>query len=215
MDDRTTILPGLLLDATISLGREQTIPLGALMANWYATRNVLIVIDQGWAMRAINSEDGSRQITAFLGPGDCYWPLAEESDDTDTIALTSLRVRQVPLETFLRVEGLRQSEAITRLAEVVALAQKRLTTQVRILGAGHGFAKVTRLLSSLAERFPIETVAVTLPLTRPVLADALGMTERHVSRVLKTLADAEVIALERGAIVVHRPRLDRIGADTP
>lgn len=212
MDRRITDLPEFLRDPSITQGRHQTIPLGSLMANWYITRNALIIIEQGWVMRAVNSEDGTRQITGFLGPGDCYWPLAEDSDESDTIALTAVRVRQIPLETLLRVEGSRQADAILRIATVVALAQKRLTRHVRILGAGHGYAKVTRLLASLAERVPIDSATVTLPLTRPVLADALGMTERHVSRVLKTLADADAIVLERGAIVVHRFRLGRVSA---
>lgn len=45
-----------------------------------------------------------------------------------------------------------------------------------------------------------------IPLTQIVVADALGLSPVHVSRILRTLRLADIMSLQAGSLTIHNPR---------
>lgn len=155
-------------------------------------------VRRGWVLSCMNDSDGQRQIAAFLLPGDVRW-VTDHDEAAEIVALTGAEL------DFLPAGALQDGADLETLMSLYRDAQRPLLEQVRLLSGRSGRIKILRLISYLSQRAlsgggpPGGSV---LPLTRPVVADALGMTERHVSRVLKDLETDGLIQLERGRIHV-------------
>lgn len=159
-------------------------------------------VRSGWVLSCLNDSDGQRQVAAFLLAHDVRWVTPAE-EAAEITALTGAEVEFLPLSTLQEVA------APDTLTALYAEAQRPLLEQVRLLSGRSGRIKIQRLIGYLTLRAQggaspgTPLGRVILPLTRPVVADALGMTERHVSRVLKDLEGEGAIRLERGQIHVQ------------
>jgi CRP-like cAMP-binding protein len=76
----------------------------------------------------------------------------------------------------------------------------RLSALQRLEGALHSFAR------SLGVQREGHAVELTLPIHRWELAEFIGVTPEHLSRVLKVMEKKGLIARERSRIVIHDVR---------
>ena len=168
----------------------------------------VFVMLEGWAFRYKVLPSGSRQITAFLMPGDAcdlhigMLATMDHSIQTATPAQVATISRQVMDEIM---------DAHPRIARAMYIAQLvdegTLRAWIVSLGRRSSAERVAHLLLELHIRAIRIGVAspdgMDLPLSQGVLADALGMSTVHINRVLQELRLSGAIALRRGVLRIR------------
>ncbi len=168
---------------------------------------VFVILD-GWAFRYKVLPSGSRQIMAFLMPGDAcdlhigMLATMDHSIQTATSAQVATISRQVMDEIM---------DAHPRIARAMYIAQlvdeSTLRAWIVSLGRRSSAERAAHLLLELHIRAVRTGVAnqdgMEMPLSQAVLADALGMSPVHVNRVLQELRQSGAIALRRGVLRIQ------------
>ncbi|WP_230207028.1 Crp/Fnr family transcriptional regulator [Novosphingobium sp. Gsoil 351] len=175
------------------------------------TGPVFIVLE-GWACRYKILPSGSRQIMAFLMPGD--------SCDLH-IKLLAEMDHGIQAVTDARVATISRSEMEGVMHEHPNIARAMYTSQlvdegimrawIVSMGRRSASERVAHLICELYLR--ARNIGLTgdgefaLPLSQLVLADSLGMTAVHINRVLKELRLAGAMSLKRGSVTIIDPVL--------
>ena len=165
----------------------------------------LFVILEGWACRYKLLPDGSRQIMAFLMPGDfCDLHVGELAEMDHSIStITTCQITTIRREL---VEALIISTpALTRAFWRAQLIDKSvLRAWVVSMGRRDSLQRVAHMMLELHIRMRaiglVEGGRCEIPLTQLVLADALGLTPVHVNRVLRKLREMRVMELGSGTL---------------
>ena len=156
------------------------------------------VLLEGWAGTATTITRDRRQVTDLLLPGDLWLPCRVASADR-LLALTAIAVAPVPLDG-LREAGRATPELWWNLVGLLDQQDARLRQQVVRNGRRSAHERVAHLLLELYERLRIKGRArddtFDLPIGQSVIADAVGLSYVHVSRVLTQLERTGMI--ERG-----------------
>jgi len=175
------------------------------------------VLCAGWAYRYVELADGRRQIIGFLLPGDLFsvLNLFEPQSQFTVAALTDVQISR-----FERPCIRARSEMSDRLQLMLENAFKdehagaiRLIT---VLGKCSAEERIAYLLTHLARRLRARSVirgqSYPFPLRLRHIADALGLTPVHVSRVLSHFRDRGLCVVSNGVLnVLDEPELDRLG----
>lgn len=171
----------------------------------------MFVVLDGWACRYKVLPSGTRQIMAFLMPGDACdlnVKLLAEMDHNIQV-LTSAAVA-----TVTRAEMQALMDAHPNIASAMYSAQLVdegiMRAWIVSMGRRSSIERVAHLMCELYLR--ALNIGLTsgdefaLPLSQLVLADALGMTAGHINRVLKDLRLQGAMALQRGSVTILDPR---------
>lgn len=160
----------------------------------------VFVVLEGWACRYKILPDGSRQILAFLMPGDFCDLHAGVLDEMDhTIAtVTPCRIATIPRETMeeLIVATPTLTHAFWR-AQLIDEGVMR--AWIASIGRRESMERFAHLMLELYVR--MRAIGLTndgtcdMPLTQIVLADAIGLTPVHVNRLLRSLREREIMKL--------------------
>ena len=168
----------------------------------------VFVILKGWACRYKILPSGSRQIMAFLLPGDAcdlhVGILAEM--DHNLQALTPCEVALIPGD---RMEALLDDHpAVARaMYKSQLIDEGTLRAWIVSMGRRNSVERVAHLMCELYLRsFSINSLnEIAFPISQIVLADALGMTPVHVNRILRELRLAGAMSIHRGNLSVTDP----------
>lgn len=170
--------------------------------------NSLYLLLDGWAFRYKQLECGSRQIMAYLVPGDlCDIRifLSEEMDHSIGL-LSDASVVKVPavemldiLDRFPRIER--------ALLWATLVDEATLREWLLNVGQRDAVQKLSHLFCELYVRLSIVNLihqkdTFVMPLTQPQLADTTGMTTVHVNRSLQRLRKNGLIATKRGKLTI-------------
>ena len=167
----------------------------------------IFVILEGWACRYKLLPEGTRQITAFLMPGDCcdmhasVLETMEHTISTLTLARVATIQRSRMEELILTRKALTQAFLWTQLVD-----EDTLRAWIVSMGRRDSLQRVAHLMCELYVR--ARNIGLTgdgrfeMPLTQAVLGDALGMTAVHVNRVLRKLRLGGVMELTSGSLVI-------------
>lgn len=167
--------------------------------------SVLIVKD-GWAIRYKTLDDGRRQVLNVLLPGDMFdlqVMVAAEADHS-VLAVTDLETLSIKPSTLRDI--LTESGKLT-LAFWWMQVQEEAFLREQIVRNGQQTARerIGHFLLELHRRVLIAQKGTRdgfrLPLTQPVIADALGLTPIHTNRVLRQLERDGLIEREKGWVV--------------
>lgn len=175
----------------------------------------LLVMLDGWSMRYKILPNGSRQIMAFLMPGDAcdlHIGLLDQMDH-GIQTLTRSQVASVPGGEMERLiedhRGIARAMYISQLVD-----EGTLRSWIISMGRRSGVERVAHLICELYIRATwqgLTSAEFELPFSQTILADALGMTPVHINRMLRDLRVASVVVLRRGYITIQDPaRLARI-----
>ena len=178
----------------------------------------VFVLCEGWAAQFMALADTRRQILGFLLPGDMLTPTGLVSDriDCSVLALTDVQVnvssRAAVATRFEREAWLQRiiSESITeKLNET-----RRLLT---IVAQGSAEERIAFLILHLSHRIKRRSVVreerYFFPLLQQHIADALGLTPVHVSRVLASFRARGWMQIYDGVLqILNRQELERIGS---
>lgn len=170
----------------------------------------VFVMIEGWACRYKILPSGTRQVLAFLMPGDAcdlhIGLLAEMDHSIQTI--TPARVATI--ERVDMDELMRRRPAIAKAMYIAQLVDEgTMRAWITSMGRRTSVERVAHLMCELYLRARdiamTGEATLTLPLSQVLLADALGMTSVHINRVLKDLRIAGAMTLHRGSLEVSDP----------
>lgn len=170
---------------------------------------VFVVLD-GWACRYKILPSGTRQILAFLMPGDScdlHVGLLEQMDHSIQ------SIGPAVIATIDRQEIDRIMDRHPNVAKAMYLAQLidegTLRAWITSMGRRTSIERVAHLICELYLRARniglINGQHLTLPLSQILLADALGMTPVHLNRILKELKASGAMSLSRGSLIISCP----------
>jgi len=170
----------------------------------------VFVILEGWACRYKILPSGTRQVLAYLMPGDCcdlhIALLAEMDHSIQTIT-------QARVATIDRVEmdaTLERRRGIAKAMYVAQLVDEGIMLAwITSIGRRASIERVAHLMCELYLRARniglTDDTQLELPLSQALLADSLGMTPVHLNRVLKQLRLNSAMTLKRGSLTITDP----------
>lgn len=169
------------------------------------------VMLEGWGCRYKILPEGTRQIMAFMMPGDwcdIHVGVLREMDHSIS-TLTKARVATIPRETMESLINL--SPLVTRAFWWAQLVDEGvLRSWIVSMGRRDSLERVAHLMCELYVRMynvgHATSDSCEMPLTQIVLADALGLTPVHVNRVLKKLREEQIMGLRGGRLIISDPR---------
>jgi CRP-like cAMP-binding protein len=170
----------------------------------------IYVMLKGWAVRYKILENGRRQISAFLLPGDLFdlnlYIL--RAMDHSVGAISSMSVAEISPTGF--EELIDHHPRITKALMLHQLAMVAVEREsVSNVGQRNAYQRVAHLFAELFARLrPIGETdgnSFRLPPTQSDLADATGMTVVHVNRMLGRLRREKLIRLDRKKLTLLNP----------
>jgi CRP-like cAMP-binding protein len=191
----------------------------ALTREGDAPRHVNLILE-GFACRYKTIPDGTRQIMAYLVPGDfCDLHVFILKAMDHTIAtLSPCTVVKIPRDRILK---LLDRPALARAFWWAALVDEATLREWLVnIGARSADQRVAHLLCELLLR--LEAVGLTngdtyeLPITQTELGDTVGLTSVHVNRVLQRLRGDGLITLKgKKLVILDVERLKAFSGFTP
>ena len=174
----------------------------------------------GFACRSKRLADGRRQIMAYLVPGDfcdlLVFILREM--DHSIATLSPCRVVDIPRPRILEMT---ERPALGRALWWAALVDEATLREWLVnIGARSAEQRIAHLLCELLSRLRVMGLAdggqYELPVTQQELGDTMGLTNVHVSRVLKRLRGDGLITLtSKNLVILDVERLEAFSGFTP
>lgn len=169
--------------------------------------NSVFIVLEGWACRYKILADGTRQIVAFMMPGDfcdIHIGILEEMDHS-VGTITACKVVAVPRETMetLVLATPRLTHAFWR-AQLVD--QGVMRAWIVSMGRRDAPQRIAHLMLELYVRMRSVGLASNetchMPLTQMVIADALGLTSVHSNRILRMLRERGIMKLRSATLTI-------------
>lgn len=191
---------------------------GGQIANRNQIPNDVLVLCSGWAYRYIQLSDGRRQILQFLLPGDILSPEAifGKSHLFSVKALTEVMVGGFSTggvrERYATDSAMRSTISNYGIAEIRDAAEL-----AAVLGQYSAEERIAHLMLRLVPRIAARNVIrehrYPFPLRQQHVADAVGLTPVHVSRIFGLLRERGVVSISEGVMrVIDMPELERLGS---
>jgi CRP-like cAMP-binding protein len=171
---------------------------------------VAYILRAGWASSFKLLPDGGRQIITFAAPGDCVGlsSAVARTAEHSLSALTDAAVTQIDApkleQMFTEFPYLGTTALWTASRDKAMLAQHLLNIRRRT-----AIERMARLFLELFDR--LKLVGLTsqdefdCPLDRHALADALGISAIHVSRVLRQLREQGLLTFREHRVAIRDP----------
>ena len=170
----------------------------------------MFVVLEGWICRYKILPSGTRQIMAFLMPGDAcdlHIKLLAEMDH-GIQAVTAARVATVS-QTAMEALMHGRPNVARAMYSAQLVDEGIMRAWIVSMGRRSAVERVAHLICELYLR--ARDIGLThgqefsLPLSQLILADSLGMTAVHINRVLKELRLTGAMALSRGNVKIIDP----------
>jgi CRP-like cAMP-binding protein len=171
-----------------------------------------LTLFEGWAFRYKLTADGRRQILSFLLPGDS---ISFQLMRADRLHFSVQALTKVSLCVFDRKALARyvadQPALIGRLDRLAAREFAMADNRLICLGRRSAHERVAGLLHCLylrlQQRGHVARQSFTFPLRQHHIADALGLTPVHVSRVLKDLRADGMVSIDDERLTICDQRM--------
>lgn len=170
----------------------------------------VFIMLEGWACRYKILPSGTRQVLAYLMPGDScdlHVGLLAEMDhsiQTVTPALIAT-IERVEMDAIMdRHRGIAKAMYMGQLID-----EGTMRAWITSMGRRSSIERVAHLMCELYLR--AHNIGLTaephfeMPLSQLLLADSLGMTPVHLNRVLKALRLSGAMTLQRGSLLITDP----------
>ncbi|MCE9650738.1 MAG: Crp/Fnr family transcriptional regulator [Parvibaculum sp.] len=174
------------------------------------------LVREGMAFRYVLLPDGNRQILSFCLPGDFLIPSVTVRDTVhfSVQALTPMRLCVFDKEAF-RAHVAEDRHAMMSMAEICIGEKENCEARIVDLGRRGSEERVARfildLMSEMQRRDPVKHASISFPMRQQHIADALGLTQVHVSRVLGRFRKEGLISLAGGTLaIIDAPNLQNL-----
>lgn len=172
---------------------------------------VVFVILQGWACRYKILPNGTRQVLAYLMPGDsCDLHIALLAEMDHSIqTITKVRVATIDRRDMDAI--LEDHRGIARALYIGQLIDEgTMRAWITSMGRRTSVERVAHLMCELYLRARtiglIEETRFEVPVSQRLLADSLGMTAVHLNRVVKKLRLENALILSRSSVTITDPQ---------
>ena len=179
--------------------------------------HVHVIVD-GWAARVKDLANGSRQITAFLLPGDfcdLHVTILGEMDH-NIVALTDVTVAYVPHKEMEELPRHRP-ELGRALWWATLVDEAVLRAWIVNVGRRDSYRRLAHLFCELHARLKLIGLATEdsfqLPITQETIGEAQGLTPVHVNRTLQALRRDGLIELSGRVMTIPNVPALRRAAD--
>jgi CRP-like cAMP-binding protein len=170
----------------------------------------VFVMLEGWACRYKILPSGTRQVLAFLMPGDScdlHIGLLAEMDHS----IQSMTPARVAMIERAEMDALMTERP--RIARAMYISQlideSTMRAWITSMGRRNSTERVAHLMCELYLRARniglTDEMTFALPVSQVILADSLGMTNVHINRIFKELRLAGAMALSRGSLKIVDP----------
>jgi len=198
---------------------ERTFAPGAALLAQGDVPTAVYEIRSGWVLLSSFLPDGRRQVVDFCLPGSIIGLQHPPRGTSEQSAQTLTRVAAAALPVSILGSALLTNPLLAiGLAQRVAAGQERARALLVSLGRRTARERVAHLLLDLFVRVRLRVPAcageeIPLPLTQEHLADAVGLSPKHVNRMLRLLREHGVVALHGRTLRVldHDRLLDEAG----
>ena len=168
--------------------------------------HVYVLLD-GWAFRHQVLPDGRRQILDFLLPGSILGLSDRDVSTHGVETLTDCSIGVLPRSAIVDLLQADPHSALDLLEQMVE-NEARTFDHLTSLGRRSARERIAALMVELCSRVRALSLgstsgAVTLPLKQAHIADALGLTNEHVCRTLKTMRNDGIMDLHDGQLHVN------------
>lgn len=171
----------------------------------------VFVILEGWACRYKILPNGTRQILAYLMPGDScdlHIGLLEQMDHSIQVitpASVATIDRPVMDDILDRNRGIAKALYLAQLVD-----EGTMRAWITSMGRRSSVERVAHLMCELYLRarnigLIDRHQTLGLPVSQAMLADSLGMTTVHLNRVLKVLRENGAMTIARRALYIEDP----------
>lgn len=206
------------LEATVS--QVRTFDAGQIVVPQNVAVNVSTLLLEGFMTRHVDAPDGKRHLVAVHVPGDFVdlHAYALKKLDHDVGALTAVKVAIFPHAALERVQAL--DDRLTRRLWFMTLLDAAMHRHwIFRLASLNATERVAHFLCEMNARLlaigASDGARFTLPMTQSDLGEVCGLTNVHVSRVLRDLRDAGLCQLRSSRVhlvdlkgLVARARFD-------
>lgn len=197
---------------------EHTVPARRLIWHPKEWSEYVPVICQGWAASSITLSNGGRQILSFLLPGDLvstaslFGAMSGRSVEAIT-EVTYRKYRRADIKALM----LSEPDFFERVAAAWILEREHADNLLVDLGRRMADERIARLILYLAETLARRDLMVAqtmpFPLRQRHIADATGMTQKHVAKTLSLLQDRGLIDWQnRTLTILNSNELRRLAA---
>jgi CRP-like cAMP-binding protein len=178
----------------------------------------VFMLCDGWAFRFFQLRNGRRQILGYLLPGDLLSAVGVFEDRPSFSAQTLTDARLSAFERgAVQTRCAANPHVVSALAQSCAVETCHADMLMTALGQRSAEERIAylflHLMQRLATRNVIREHRYRLPLRQQHIADTVGLTPVHVSRVISLFRDKGLIDFTGGILHVLNPQeLERIGA---
>jgi len=169
------------------------------------TAHKAFFLQSGWGCNFKMLPDGGRQVIRFPIPGDCIGlrSILLRTSDHSCSALTDVVVAAVEAPRMLEI-----FKKFPRLgaAFLWSVSQEGAMVVEHLVSIGRRSAKegLAHFILELTERLKLVGLATEAqfehPLNQSIIADALGVSEVHVNRILRELREQNLLTLREGKV---------------
>jgi CRP-like cAMP-binding protein len=186
-----------------------TVPARATLVAANTDHQFVYRLVKGWAGRTRLLPDGRHQFILVFLPGDLFAVKSMfMTRQTDAVvAITDLIAERIDYRK-LHNAYVADSDVAMRCIWQIVEEERRLHSWVVGLGQGSAEERVALLLLDLRGRLILsktiapDSLTYDMPLTQVELADHLGITAVHVSRVLKDFRDSGMVTVRDGRVAI-------------
>lgn len=165
----------------------------------------IVVLRDGWAARFTHVPDGRRQVLSILVPGDIAGAelVVRPSVRVPVQALTDVSFCAFDVQELKEI-GSEDPGLVWSFLEICTTGRKDSEARLVDLGRRNAEQRLARLIAELHRRLKSRGLAdetsMPFPLRQQTIADALGLTQVHASRVMSGFRDNNVVQVNGGRL---------------
>lgn len=190
-----------------SFVRRQTVPRRRNVIYSAEWRDYIPIICNGCAAYSIVGDDGRRQVLSFRLPGDLISPSLtwNPKSNRSVVAITPVIYREFERKKFTKAlssSASMRDKLFDFMSGEIARSERLMYT----IGRHRADERVARLLVRLSERLSerdmLQGQVMEFPLRHKDIADILGLTQDHVSRILRDFQRANLIKIDHHVLAI-------------
>lgn len=167
----------------------------------------IIVLRRGWALRSAMTSDGRRQVLSILLPGDIAGGELLMRDKVRVPVQSVTPVEYCAFEITYLKEIMEKDPALVWIFVDLFLSSRE-ASEARLIDLGRRNAEqrlahlILDLHGRLREKGLSDGVTIPFPLRQQTVADTLGLTQVHVSRVMRSLRESRILQIKAGQLTI-------------
>lgn len=170
-------------------------------------RGRVMVLRDGWAVRFVQTPEGRRQVLSILIPGGVAGGdiLLHNEVRVPVQAITPVEYCAFDTDDLKAIAD-RDPNVVWAFLGICFSGHEASEARIIDLGRRSAEQRIARLVLNLHERLTARGLAtddtMPFPLRQQTIADALGLTQVHVSRVMTSMRALGVIRLASGSLTI-------------